>query len=29
MYLEDMNLAMQRIAEYIHGYFFYRIQTGL
>jgi uncharacterized protein with HEPN domain len=22
MYLEDMNLAMERIAEYIHGYSF-------
>lgn len=26
MYLEDMNLAMERIAEYIHGYSFVKFK---
>ncbi len=26
MYLEDMNLAMERIAEYIHGYSFAKFE---
>jgi len=26
MYLEDMNLAMERIAEYIHGYSFIKFK---
>ena len=27
MYLEDMNLAMERIAQYIHGYSFVKFKT--
>ena len=26
MYLEDMNIAMERIAEYIHGYTFIKFK---
>ncbi len=29
LYLEDMNLAMERIAEYIHGYSFIQLNMTI